>query len=209
MEVEHVYSNIAKKFSQTRPKKKTWHGVSKFLNSLKQDDKVCFAGCGNGRNMEYLQDLGITENIYGFDICSEFVDECKGKNFNVIKGNILDPPFEENSFDIALSIAVIHHLKTKEDRIKAVNNLIKLIKPGGRVFIFVWALEQPKDSKRKFIKQDNYVPFKLKNGTINERFYHVYKDQELEEDINTLQKTKIIDHYWEKGNWVIELVKLN
>ena len=209
MEVEKVYSKIAKKFSQTRSKNITWKGVSQFLKSLERDTKVCFAGCGNGRNMEYLRDLGITKSITGFDICSEFVDECKTKQFNVARGDILDPPFEENSFDAVLSIAVVHHLRTKEKRIKAVDNLIRLTKPGGRILIFVWALEQPKDSKRKFIEQDNLVPFKLKDGTTNERFYHVYKDQELEEDVNTLKKTKTINHYWEKGNWVIELVKLS
>lgn len=49
---------------------------------------------------------------------------------NVIHGNILIIPFESDYFDNVISIAVIHHLKTKDERVQAIKELIRITKPG-------------------------------------------------------------------------------
>ena len=54
---------------------------------------------------------------------------------------------------------MIHHLSTQEKRVKAVEELVRITKPGGQIFILVWALEQTEDSRRKFTEQENYVDF--------------------------------------------------
>lgn len=43
---------------------------------------------------------------------------------------------------MCICIAVIHHLSTADRRLAAIKELIRIIKPGGRVLISVWALEQ-------------------------------------------------------------------
>ena len=53
--------------------------------------------------------------------------------------------FSSSTFDVAISIAVIHHLSTKERRINAVKEIVRIVKPGGLVLISVWAQEQNKD----------------------------------------------------------------
>ena len=74
-----------------------------------------------------------------------------------------------------MSIAVIHHLSTIEKRKKAIEELIRVTKDGGKIFILVWALEQEKDSKRKFQEQENYVDWKDKKGTVlGKRYYYVF-----------------------------------
>jgi tRNA (uracil-5-)-methyltransferase TRM9 len=88
--------------------------------------------------------------------------------------DILSLPHAAGSFDFAISIAVIHHLSSRERRILAVAEILKLLKPtcgqngpgpaGGQALIFVWALEQ-KDSRRGWgqgDKQDVLVPWVLK-----------------------------------------------
>ena len=51
-------------------------------------------------------------------------------------------PFRDESLDAALSVAVIHHIATAERRIRAIRELARVLRVGGRVMISVWAMEQ-------------------------------------------------------------------
>ena len=53
-------------------------------------------------------------------------------------------PFKSNIFDHVISIGVIHHLSTEKRRIKAIQELTRILKPGGKLMIYVWAMEQKK-----------------------------------------------------------------
>uniref|UniRef100_A0A3Q2XWZ2 Uncharacterized protein n=1 Tax=Hippocampus comes TaxID=109280 RepID=A0A3Q2XWZ2_HIPCM len=55
-----------------------------------------------------------------------------------------------------LKITFIHHLSTKERRIRAIREMARTLRAGGRVMIYVWAMEQ---KRRKFEKQDIFVPW--------------------------------------------------
>ena len=126
-------------------------------------------------------------------------------------------------FDFAISIAVIHHLSTAARRIGAIAAILGTLRPrsetpedptgvgaGGKALICVWALEQ-KNSRRGWdegSEQDILVPWVMKqkadgdgerSQTFN-RYYHLYRRGELEEDI--LQAGGIVDRSgYEKDNW--------
>lgn len=65
-------------------------------------------------------------------------------------------PFRDESLDAVVSIAVVHHLATTERRIRALRELARVLRIGGRIIISVWAMEQ---SHRKFESQDVLVPW--------------------------------------------------
>ena len=143
---------------------------------------------------------------YGCDFSSGLVNICSKKGLNVINGDTLNIPFNDNSFDYTLSIAVIHHLSTIEKRKKAISELLRVTKPNGRILILVWALEQPESSRRKFTKQSNMVDWKDKKGNLlGKRYYYVFRENELESMVD--DKTKIIKTFNELGNWGIILQK--
>ena len=54
----------------------------------------------------------------------------------------LSLPLRDESVDAALSIAVIHHIATAERRVRALRELSRVLRVGGRVIISVWAMEQ-------------------------------------------------------------------
>ena len=51
-------------------------------------------------------------------------------------------PLRDGLCDGVVSIGVIHHFCLVERRIKAIEELSRILKPGGRVMLYVWAYEQ-------------------------------------------------------------------
>jgi len=98
--------------------------------------------------------------------------------------------------DYAISIATIHHLATHERRILAVKRLLQSVSSShGRILIYVWAVEQDEQSKRKIpigdeqttgSGKDVIVPWVLSATTpekdgpkILNRYYHMFAKGEL------------------------------
>jgi len=201
--VQDTYEIIADRFNITRTY--LWKGVKEFLNKVEPYSTVVEIGCGNGKNLLYRNDC---INI-GFDFCNRFCEICSKKGVESLVANNLSIPMKTNRIDYVMSIAVIHHLYTKERRLNALNELVRILRPGGKLLIQVWALEQPQKSRRKFEKQDNYVGFNNPEKTMNKkRFYHVFKKGELKELIENVHNVKIESLYWEVGNWVAIVKKL-
>jgi len=209
--VKDVYNSISDSFSRTRVN--VWPCVAEFLDSV--SGKGLEIGCGNGKNMIYRPDL----EVLGLDICPNFVKLCQTKGLGVIEGNMTKLPYSSYSFDFVYCIAALHHLETRELRSKAIQEMIRVCKPGGSIFILVWAFEQEADSKRKFETQDVMVPWKDNNkpDAVAHRFYHVYKEDELVEEVKQsfilnmnidLKPLRgyvpfVYSSFYEKGNWGI------
>jgi len=195
--VQDTYKKIAKQFSITRGY--LWKSVKQFLDNINPYSIIVEIGSGNGRNLSYRKDC---INM-AFDFCKTFCEITHEKNLDSVIANNLHIPLQTNSIDYVLSVAVIHHLSTNERRQKALHELIRILRPGGKLLIQVWAMEQPTKSRRKFHKQDNYVTFKNPDKTMCEkRFYHVFTKGELDSIVKLISNVIILKSYWEFGNWV-------
>lgn len=109
------HKNLDPDWSYTPTYLKKMHHVRKFLDSLPKGTKILDAGCGEGVLVEEYLDKGYL--IQGIDLNYE--------SKIVIKGNILNMPFEDKSFDIVLLLDVFEHL--------AFSNQPKVIKEIQRV----------------------------------------------------------------------------
>ena len=88
--------------------------------------------------------------------------------------------------------------------------MYRVLKPNGLCFIEVWAFNQCDDANKnaKFTNSDELVSWKTKNGDILYRYYHIYKENDLELEINNLKpEFNIIKNGYEKGNYYIILQK--
>ncbi|KAK6115755.1 hypothetical protein DH2020_008024 [Rehmannia glutinosa] len=134
--VHRVYDAIAPHFSSTRFAK--WPKVQTFLNALPSGSLILDAGCGNGKY------LGLNPNCYfiGCDISAPLINICTDKGHDVLVADAVNLPYRTGYGDAAISIAVLHHLSTESRRKGAVEELIRVVKPGGLVLITVWAREQ-------------------------------------------------------------------
>ena len=62
--------------------------------------------------------------------------------WQVLICDALNLPYRDESFDAALSVAVIHHLATRDRRVRVLRELARILRVGGRILITVWAKEQ-------------------------------------------------------------------
>jgi tRNA (uracil-5-)-methyltransferase TRM9 len=228
--VHTVYEEIASHFSSTRYKVcvsptsapppnylltslKPWPIVERFLKDLPDGSVGLDIGCGNGKY------LTVNPNIYiiASDRSTNLVQiAAKHQPHTAIVADILDLPHKAQSFDFAISIAVIHHLSTPERRVQAIAVILNTLNPlsqdttaGGKALIYVWALEQ-KGSRRGWDEgdeQDVMVPWVLKGSKASQtedktfqRYYHLYKKGELEEDVRRAGGV-VLESGYEKDNW--------
>ena len=198
--VKDVYNSIASSFDNTRYR--PWTCVEEFLDTIPKDSIIGDIGCGNGKNMLYKDDC----LNYGCDFSESLVNICLQKGLNVICGDILNIPYKTESFDYTICIAVIHHLSTVEKRKKAIEELERVTKKGGKILVLVWAFEQEDDSRRKFTIQDNFVDWRDKQqNLLGKRYYYVFQKNELE---SLVDEKKVEKSFYEKGNWGIILRKV-
>ncbi|MBN3314037.1 TRM9B methyltransferase, partial [Atractosteus spatula] len=148
--VHSVYEKIAPYFNDTRYK--AWPRVRQFLLDQEPGSIIADIGCGNGK---YLHINSETFKL-GCDCCRPLVEAARSHGHEVQVCNGLRLPYRDGCFDAVLSIAVIHHFSTKERRIRAIKEMARTLRVGGRVMIYVWAMEQ---KRRRFEKQDIFVPW--------------------------------------------------
>ena len=217
-----VYNSISADFSRTRYK--VWPCVSRFLDQIINESTtpsflvgettpsflVGEIGCGNGKNLAYLSGTNNRIRTIGVDISSELLNICRLQGLEVVLGSILNIPLDAHALDYTLSIAVIHHLCDRADRIRALRELARVTRLGGKCLITVWAKVQNEgDGKRRFATNDEMVPFKTKTGETHYRFYHLYDDGELADDLAHVPEFRVVNLFIERGNYIAELVRVN
>lgn len=205
------YSSISDDFDSTRIR--VWPCVKNFINSLESYSTLLEVGCGNGKNLLYRKDL-VT---LGTDFVPNMVSISSKKGINCVLANALELPFSNDSIDNVISVAVFHHLSTEERRILALQEMIRVMKPGGRGLLVVWAYEQELNSKKTSVKHsikkgDNMIRWHGKGNTSDvskaHRYYYFYDKDSFTKyiQIDNIRHDKI---YWESGNWILEFTKIH
>ena len=85
-------------------------------------------------------------------------------------------PYPDHSFDWAISVATYHHIRGRKERLVVLEELRRVLKPGGEAFITVWNRWQP---RFWFKPKEVAVPWKT-GGKILYRYYHLFSYHELE-----------------------------
>ncbi len=103
---------------------------------LPTDPRILDAGCGSGRFMVELAKLGA---VTGVELSDTSVSLARERQLGeVVEGSVLEMPFPENSFDLAVSLDVIEHL---QDDLAALRELRRTIAPGGALLVTVPAYQ--------------------------------------------------------------------
>ncbi|KAJ2161165.1 tRNA methyltransferase, has a role in tRNA modification [Coemansia sp. RSA 552] len=149
--------------------------------------------------------------MMGTDRSESLVDICRQRGHECLVSDGLDLPYRDGAFDFAISIAVIHHFSSVERRLKAVQELLRVVRPGGSILVFAWALEQ--SGRRKFDPNtpDVLVPWVVPGSRDQEsgqdrvyhRYYHLFRDGELTKLFEDTGACSVVESGYDRDNWYV------
>lgn len=96
-----------------------------------ENKKILDAGCGKGRYLIKIKSLYPSCEVHGIDISEELLQEAPDYVIKK-KGNILNLPYDTESFDGILCIEALEHTIRAE---KAIEELCRVLKDNGRIII--------------------------------------------------------------------------
>ncbi len=138
---EEEYDTYAREFSDCRLF--FWRELEHLNKFIKNGDNILDIGCGNGRLLNLFENKDI--DYTGIDSSKELIEIAKknyGKQRNFIHANALSLPFQDKTFDMVFSIAVLHHVPSKKFRACFVSEANRVLKPKGTLILTVWNIWQ-------------------------------------------------------------------
>lgn len=107
-----------------------------FKNNIK-GDTILDAGCGTGKFTKTLEEL--SKKYIGVDLSNNQLTKAKSKsikpNSEFIQANLANIPLKDNSVDIIVSTWVLGTIKDLEERNKCIQELKRVLKPNGKIFL--------------------------------------------------------------------------
>lgn len=208
-----TYDAIAEPFAVSR--QKPWPELLTLINVITSlvethgNASLLDIGCGNGRVAEIAQQC--KAYYTGIDISKKLIQLAKqnypAAHFEI--GSMLKLPFPDHQFDMVMAIASLQHIPSEKLRLQALQEMYRVAKPNGTLFMLNWNLYQPKWEKY-FVKEldpgDAMIPWKDSVGNIlAQRYYHGFTDTELK---HLLQASgwKVQDQYYSKNKYNIVTV---
>ena len=144
-----------------------------------QRGKLLNLGCAHGP--DFLPFRGGFE-LYGVDFSPKMLEFARkySRKFkfdvSLLLSDVISLPFTDRTFDWAVAIATYHHIRGNEKQKLALDELRRVLKPGGEAFITVWNRWQ----KRFWFKpRDVTVPWQTRGRRL-ERGYYLFSYPELE-----------------------------
>lgn len=111
-----------------------WPTKNALIASLTgQTDAILDIGCGNGSILRHLRHLGY-HNLHGLEISHYAIQRLSAEGIEMHRGVLPVIPLRDASFDVVIASQVLEHVIRRRRFIKEMR---RVLKPGGRAFIFV------------------------------------------------------------------------
>lgn len=196
--VKRTFDRIAPHFARTRAK--AWEPVRDFIEESSGTIGIDI-GCGNGRHAELLSKR--TDYVIGIDISKEALYQAhdravaNGFPLELIQADSSLLPLNARTADIAVYIATIHHLPSRDQRVQSLNELEAVLSRNGRALVSAWSVSHDRFSSHSGF--DTKIDWTLPSGETVGRFYHIYDINEYKDDLDT-SRLHVIDVFEEGGN---------
>ena len=144
-----------------------------------QKGKLLNLGCAHGPDFLPFKD---NFEFYGVDFSTEMLKHAEkyatkfNLNVNLVQADVCHLPFDNETFDWAISVATYHHLKGCAEVKEALVELRRVLKPRSEAFITVWNRWQ---FRFWFKGKEVQVPWRTKGKILN-RYYYLFSYPEFE-----------------------------
>jgi ubiquinone/menaquinone biosynthesis C-methylase UbiE len=181
---QSTYDRIAAHFAKTR--EYAWPEVESFLEG-RSATRALDVGCANGRHAELL--AGRAESVVGVDLSRALLREAATRarergfadRLDLVHGDAAALPIADDAVDLATYVATIHHLSPRAARIRSLDELARVLAPGGTALVSAWSTAHD-----RFDREDGFdttVDWTLPGGETVPRYYHIYSPAEFEANI--------------------------
>ncbi len=203
-ETTRTYDSIADSFAATRTT--PWPEVVGFESRLSRGLLILDVACGSARHTKVLANR---HRVVGLDSAGELLAHARRNEprASYVLGDMVSLPFPPNTFDAAICIASVHHLATESERLAAVTELRRILRPAGKALITVWSLEAEDFADHAARGEaDVWVPWRGGGPPDAARFYHLFREGELEAlcVVGGFQGERF---FGREGNWIAEVAK--
>lgn len=180
--VRETYDEIAGHFAETRAH--PWPETEAFCAGRRVDTALD-VGCGNGRNAEVLTEHADT--VVGVDVSGAVLDLARERvpEAGFLQADAAQLPLVDEAVELALYVATIHHLPDRSLRRRSLDELARVLAPGGAALVSAWStvhdrFDADPDASEGF---DTHVDWTLPDGDTVPRFYHIYAPDEFDRDL--------------------------
>ncbi len=103
------------------------------------EDKILDVGGGTGAFLEKILRREPEIQVVLLDSSKSMIEESKITD-SIVQGKACRNPFSKNSFDYVLCTDALHHFANKK---KSVQEMMRIVKPGGTIIIFDMNAKSP------------------------------------------------------------------
>jgi len=195
-----TYDRIAAHFSKTR--EYAWPEVEAFLDG-RTAARALDVGCGNGRHAEALADRA--DAVVGVDLSRELLREAVARarergyhgTTSFVHGDAASLPIATDAVGLAVYVATVHHLPSREARTRSLDELARVLAPGGTALVSAWSTAHDRFDRAEGF--DTTVDWTLPGGETVPRYYHIYSPEEFEADLDE-SALRVVDVEISSGN---------
>ena len=184
-DVRATYEEIADHFSKTR--EYAWPEVESFVEDAGTVSRALDVGCGNGRHAELL--ATVATDVVALDASRGLLLEASDRLVEIddavalVQGDAASLPLSEDSIDLAVYVATLHHLPAREDRRRSLDELARVLAPDARALVSAWSTEHDRFDDAGDEGFDTTIDWTLPGGEVVPRFYHIYAPEEFRADV--------------------------
>ena len=184
MDPQATYDRIAEHFSKTR--EYAWPEVESFLAG--RDAEIALdVGCGNGRHTESLS--AHARRVVGVDVSRGLLAEARRRagergfddRASFVHGDAAALPIVDDAVGLAVYVATIHHLRSRTERVRSLNELARVLRPDGVALVSAWSTAHDRFDRESGF--DTTVDWTLPDGETVPRYYYIYAPEEFEEAV--------------------------
>lgn len=194
MDPQSTYDRIAAHFSKTR--EYAWPEVESFLDD-RSATRALDVGCGNGRHTELLAERA--SSVVGIDLSRELLREAavraRDRGFadtvDLVHGEAASLPIADDTMELAVYIATLHHLSPRETRVRSLDEVARVLRPGGTALVSAWSTAHDRFDRDEGF--DTTVDWTLPGGETVPRYYHIYSPAEFDAELaeSALQSVEV------------------
>src|SRR5260370_26472950 len=175
-----LYAAVAHEYDDVFPRHVAEHYIDKRTGLIKEllplGGLVLDVGCGTGQLGSAIASEGF--DVFGVDLSASMVARARERGLvGTFAGVTTALPFADNSFDLALTVATLHHLETPQRVATTVQEMARVVQRGGFVVLCdhnpantYWPIllkRVPHDSRNERLAPLNQFPPALPQPTLH------------------------------------------